>query len=127
MSEKTRVSAIQRPRAGTAILFSVLVAIVMALGVAASTTMASAPCPAGNVCAYNQFGENRTAILCIGGYHPTGIVAYEAKNSCANKKAELYWQEGEVIRLKACMNPGGYRPEPGRFNVINVGAEGSRC
>ncbi len=86
-------------------------------------------CNSGNHCSWSGtfYTGTRVEIQCIGGFHGVGFTAFSAKNACANKKVELYYQEGEVIRFKACMNPGGERPEPGRFNTIYVGAEGSRC
>lgn len=40
-----------------------------------------------------------------------------AKNHCSTNM-RIGWLEGGVITWKACMAPGGERPEPGRFNEV---------
>jgi hypothetical protein len=38
-----------------------------------------------------------------------------AKNNCG-VNVRIGWQEGGTTNWKACVNPGGERPNPGRFN-----------
>lgn len=48
-----------------------------------------------------------------------GYLTYEwksAKNYCGGQHVRIGWLEGGSINWKACMNPGGERPDPGRFN-----------
>lgn len=40
-----------------------------------------------------------------------------AKNRCS-WNIRIGWNEGGVTNWKACLGPGGERPEPGRFNEI---------
>lgn len=47
-----------------------------------------------------------------------GYEAKSAKNRCGGEHIYIGWYEGGVTSWKACMNPGGERPEPGRFNVF---------
>lgn len=42
-----------------------------------------------------------------------------AKNNCGTSQ-RIGWQEGGGVTWKACMNPGGERPSPGRFNYRQV-------
>jgi hypothetical protein len=42
-----------------------------------------------------------------------------AKNNCGTSQ-RIGWQEGGGVNWKACMNPGGERPSPGRFNYRQV-------
>lgn len=41
---------------------------------------------------------------------------FSVKNHCGIFQ-EFGWQEGGSINWKACMSPGGERPNPGRLNV----------
>ncbi|HZO07386.1 MAG TPA: hypothetical protein VFB52_13440, partial [Solirubrobacterales bacterium] len=55
---------------------------------------------------------------------PTGGIGwgpemYSAKNGCSNQ-IEIGWKEGGSVNWKACMNPGGERPSPGRFNYYRA-------
>ncbi len=85
-------------------------------------------CSSGHECVWPQteWQGARAEILCIGGYHEFGTKR-SAKNRCANKKVTLVWKEPEVYIEVACMDPNGNRPNPGAFNGIDVGIEGSRC
>lgn len=113
------------------LMLGVATVVVMAVGAAAPAALAEIDlesCDTGNECVWDQtfYQGTRIEVNCIGGIHSLGT-EWSAKNRCANKKVVLIWFEGEVFHEKACMNPGGNRPEPGRFNAISVGAEGSRC
>lgn len=128
MVQAKPLAFIRSPRALAAVGGSVLALAMVAIGVVAPTTLADESCATGNVCAWSSTGfqGTKTPVTCTGGFHSVST-SWSAKNRCPNKAAELYYFEGEVIRLKVCMNPGGDRPEPGRFNRINILAEGSRC
>jgi hypothetical protein len=85
-----------------------------------------ATCTGGNICYWSSinFEGNKFNIPCTGGLHELGGPQKEsAINACANKAANLRHN----FTLKACMNPGGERPNPGGFNEIFVFEEGSRC
>jgi hypothetical protein len=47
----------------------------------------------------------------------TNFELKSAKNRC-KVNIRIGWEEGGVINWKACLSPGGERPEPGRFNRI---------
>jgi hypothetical protein len=117
-----------RRRLAIATLLSGLVLALVGLAAVAPSSMADESCSSGFVCAWSGsfYGGTKNPVICTGGFHTVGT-EFSAKNRCANKAAELYWFEGEVIHFKVCMNPGGDRPEPGRFNRVNILAEGSRC
>ena len=75
-----------------------------------------AGCPGGQFCGYqfaNFGGSYTTTPFCSG----AGGVneSYSAKNNCGSP-IRLGWSEGGGINWKFCMNPGGERPDPGRFN-----------
>lgn len=42
-----------------------------------------------------------------------------AKNNCGYSE-RIGWQEGGGVNWKACLNPGGERPSPGRFNYFQT-------
>lgn len=47
----------------------------------------------------------------------TSYELHSAKNHCS-WNVRIGWEEGGSINWKACMGPGGERPNPGRFNEI---------
>jgi hypothetical protein len=49
--------------------------------------------------------------------YATNFELRSAKNRCS-MNVHIGWQEGGSTNWKACMAPGGERPEPGRFNSI---------
>jgi len=126
MSREKRL--LTRPMTITTLMLGVVAVVVMVMGTEAPAALALESCNTGNECVWDQtfYQGTRTEVNCIGGEH--GLTTkWSAKNRCANKKVVLIWHEGEIFTEKACMNPGGNRPEPGHFNAIIVGAEGSRC
>jgi hypothetical protein len=54
---------------------------------------------------------------CGGGTAFLGIELKSAKNHCS-VNVRIGWEEGGVTNWKACLSPGGERPEPGRFNRV---------
>lgn len=49
--------------------------------------------------------------------YATNFELRSAKNRCG-MNVRIGWNEGGTTNWKACMTPGGERPEPGRFNYI---------
>ena len=111
-------------------IVGLLIAVVAVTGCIVIPGLATADesCNSGHVCAWENsfYGAGKTEVLCTFGQHGVGT-RFSAKNRCANKAAKLFWFEGETFNEKACMNPGGNRPEPGRFNSVDVLTEGSHC
>ncbi len=54
-----------------------------------------------------------------GGSTSTSFELKSAKNHCS-VNVRIGWEEGGVTNWKACLSPGGERPEPGRFNRIET-------
>lgn len=80
-------------------------------------------CNPGRVCFWtgrNYTGTKSAWTACAGSQHFV-TPRYSAKNRCGIDVA-IAWSEGGGINLKACMNPGGDRPDPGRFDWINANA-----
>jgi hypothetical protein len=50
-----------------------------------------------------------------GGFYYEGKEFKSAKNRCS-WNIRIGWYAGGTTNWKACMSPGGERPEPGRFN-----------
>jgi hypothetical protein len=50
---------------------------------------------------------------------------HSAKNRCGNSIMILYYYDGTYPPTKkGCLGPGDSRPDPGRFNEIQLGAPG---
>jgi hypothetical protein len=102
--------------------------IALSLGASSGTSAASAAsCASTNFCTW--YGPNYTEIKishnCVEGLKET--YGYSAINGCVDRAVHLlYWGTGGW-NLRACMNPGGERPNPGHFGAINRLPLGSRC
>lgn len=117
-------SALEARTPGRTKLIALLVALaasaVLALGVGASTAQA---CGGGQVCAWTGtfFTGSEWYLGCPSGPTPTWSFgfpeAYSAKNNCGGTYVQIGWTEGGTTNWKACMNPGGDRPNPGRINT----------
>lgn len=85
------------------------------------TSSAEAACSSGQFCTWS--GESYTGTfypwVCLSAGDPYSHAIYDlysAKNRCG-VSLEIGWNESGNINWKACMNPGGERPSPGRFNA----------
>jgi hypothetical protein len=116
-------------------------AVVPAMGSAATTSGGTAgprleveplleSCGTGNVCTWTgaNYTGTRTETSCINNSYNIAT-SFSAKNRCTNthKAVEFGWKEGESINIKFCMEPGGNRPEPGRFNWFSVEGSETHC
>lgn len=103
----------------TGVLLGVAAAVALLFSVQASTAQA-ATCEGGKVCVWEGtfYTSTEYNASCSGntGFF-NGIELKSAKNHCS-VNVRIGWEEGGVINWKACLSPGGERPEPGRFNRI---------
>jgi hypothetical protein len=108
-----------------------LAALLLAAGMAAlmlgsQTTVAHAEnkCTSGELCAWTGtfYSGTEWFLGCAsGGFNISIPESRSAKNRCSVSQ-EIGWSEGGTINWKACMSPGGERPDPGRFNVYRYRA-----
>jgi hypothetical protein len=96
-------------------------AAVTAIVLAFAVNSASAEAACNGVCVYTGTGFNGGQV--IWGCDPNvgeGLVNFAESNSaidgCGGESYRFGWYEGGSINWKFCMNSGGERPEPGRFN-----------
>lgn len=107
-----------------AALALVAVAAVLMLGSSdrASAELLENKCTSGEFCAWagsNYNGAERF-LSCPGSFPEPNAESFSAKNRCLFS-VEIGWAEGGSTNWKACMKPGGERPEPGRFNTRRQG------
>jgi hypothetical protein len=77
-----------------------------------------AGCVSGAFCAWTgTFYTGEEFNFTCGTSYGTGFELRSAKNRCS-MNVHIGWNEGGSTNWKACMTPGGERPEPGRFNNI---------
>lgn len=107
----------RRRSLGLAMLLAMLISGALMLSPQAPKAQA-AGCEAGIFCIWS--GANYTGgfgqIPCY--TPPEGFPipeSWSAKNRCGTW-LEIGWKEGGSVNWKACMSPGGERPNPGRFN-----------
>ena len=103
-----------------ALLLLAAVAGMLLLGIQASGARAENKCASGEVCAWTgtSYTGSEAFLVCPSG---TGFEEFvpemnSAKNRCSGEFIRIGWHEGGSTNWKACMSPGGERPEPGRFN-----------
>jgi hypothetical protein len=102
-----------------AVLLAVTAAFTLAFAVQASS--AQAACEGGKFCVwtgtfYTGEESNFSCSLSTG----TSYELRSAQNHCV-VNVRIGWVEGSTVNWKACMAPGGLRPEPGRFNTVSPG------
>jgi hypothetical protein len=100
----------------TAALLTAAAAMILMLSIQASTAQAGT-CTGSAICVwYGTFfsGEEVTIPQCGAESWASGELQ-SAKNNCG-VNVRIGWQEGGTTNWKACVNPGGERPNPGRFN-----------
>lgn len=122
MSDASQLMTSRRPRLIVTLL-SMAVAAIMMFGSQTSGAQAAA-CFNPRICTYSGAEYTGTTFYqaCLtGSYIFSFPESYSAKNRCPEPQ-ELGWQEGGVINWKACMVPGGDRPNPGRLNVYRYRA-----
>jgi hypothetical protein len=111
---------------GVVLTFLVAVALAQAKPASADTN-----CYANKICGWsfaNYAGNGYTTVMDCNYGVVAGIPeSNSAKNRCGDRAATFGWSDGDYINWKFCMNPGGDRPDPGRFNFVSIGAPGSRC
>lgn len=84
-----------------------------------SAAQAENKCTSGEFCAWSGtfYTGSEAFLACYKGSIPLSFPEMRsAKNRCGIAQ-ELGWAEGGSINWKFCMNPGGERPDPGRFNT----------
>lgn len=99
-----------------AALAAAAAAVTMLFAIGAAS--ADATCIGGRVCVwtgtfYTGSGQN---LSCSGGTGTT-FETHSAQNHCG-VNVRIGWWDGVNTNWKACMAPGGLRPNPGRFNQI---------
>jgi len=106
-----------RLRLATVLLLLVVAASAFIVGFSASSATAENLCKSGELCAWTEtfYNGSEYFLACPNAVAEFFPEARSAKNRCGYS-VELGWEEGGVINWKVCMNPGGERPEPGRFN-----------
>jgi len=103
------------------VLLAAAAAVVLLFSIQDSSARAEldATCEGGKVCVWTgtfYAGEEYNA-GCGGGTAFLGFELKSAKNHCS-VNVRIGWEEGGSTSWKACMSPGGERPEPGRFNRV---------
>ncbi|MBK5219549.1 MAG: peptidase inhibitor family I36 protein [Thermoleophilia bacterium] len=75
-------------------------------------------CVGGKFCVWTgtSYTGSELNFSCSGGTF-TGLELLSAQNHCG-VNVRIGWTEGGTTNWKACMVPGGLRPEPGRFNQV---------
>jgi hypothetical protein len=105
-----------------AVLLTTMAAMALLLTTQGGTAHA-ATCEGGKVCVWSGTfynGEETNASCSTGSAWLGGIELKSAKNHCS-VNVRIGWEEGGVTNWKACLTPGGERPEPGRFNRVLPG------
>lgn len=110
-----------RPRRFMAVLLTAAAAAILLFSIQGSTAQAETDgvCEGGKVCVWEGTFYNGAEFNagCSGGTAFLGIELKSARNHCS-VNVHIGWEEGGVTNWKACMSPGGERPEPGRFNRV---------
>jgi hypothetical protein len=110
-----------RRRQFTAVLLIATAAVILLFSIQGSTARAEidSTCEGGKVCVWTGTFYSGTEFNagCGGGTAFLGIELKSAKNHCS-VNVRIGWEEGGATSWKACMSPGGERPEPGRFNRV---------
>lgn len=108
-----------RRRQLMSLLLAVAATAVLLLSIQGSTAQAEVDdtCQGGVVCVWTGtfFSGEETNFGCGGGFLFPSTEWRAAKNHCS-VNVRIGWYEGGTTNWKACMSPGGERPEPGRFN-----------
>ena len=91
--------------------------MILMFGIRASAAQA---CSSGTLCAWTgSFYTGSESVLSCPASTGSEFFIPEhnsAKNRCGGIYIRIGWAEGSSTNWKACMSPGGERPNPGRFN-----------
>lgn len=119
----SHANQILRPTRGQLIfvLLTAAAAAVLLLSIQGPTARAEVTdtCEGGKFCVWEgvSFNGQEFNVNCFGETSFVGLEKKSAKNHCS-VNVRIGWQEGGSTNWKACMSPGGERPEPGRFNKV---------
>jgi hypothetical protein len=119
MSDDISLHGSKRARSMVLLLVAAA-AVVLLLGTQESSARAEGACNSGQFCVFQ--GTFYTGIgggtFCPSSSEPESlsIEFLSAKNRCGSEHIRIGWKEGGTINWKACMDPAGERPNPGRFN-----------
>lgn len=107
-----------------AVLLATVAAIVLLLAFQGPAARAEGGCISNRACTWTGTFYNGTEYNngCGGPTFFEGIELKSAKNRCS-VNIHIGWEIApeSFTTWKACMSPGGERPEPGRFNVVVPG------
>jgi hypothetical protein len=83
-----------------------------------NSTAQAAVCEGGKVCVWKgtAYAGDEYNFGC-GGATKAFFELHSAQNHCS-LNVRIGWEEGGTTNWKACMGPSGFRPHPGRFNVV---------
>lgn len=89
-------------------------------GSSSPNTALAGGCVGGVVCAFlaTNFGGEASWFSCNEVEQTVFLEFLSAKNNCGSHNVDIGWKEGGTVNWKACMAPGGERPNPGRFNTV---------
>ena len=120
MPRSSKSITLTRPHSIAATLIAV-VAMLLMLGFQVPAAQAENNCTSGEFCAWTGsfYGGTEAYLACLSGtgYEITIPEMNSAKNRCSGQSYRIGWYEGGSTNWKACMSPGGERPNPGRFNT----------
>lgn len=102
-----------------ALMLTAAATVILLLSIQESTARAEVDdvCKGGVFCAFTGtfYSGEDSNFGCGGGFLFPSTEWRAAKNNCS-VNFRIGWYEGGTTNWKACMSPGGERPEPGRFN-----------
>jgi hypothetical protein len=106
-------------RRALAVLVAALAAVCLFLALQGSARAET--CVGGKFCVWTGtfYTGSESNYSCTGGTG-TNIELLSAQNHCG-VNVRIGWWDGVNTNWKACLAPGGLRPEPGRFNTVNPG------
>jgi len=132
MSERNWRLATRRSRLCVALALGGMATVAMAWGLMLPTALADdgTGCADGNVCWWDlsYYSGNKDVHDCFRDtiYRPNDTF-HSAKNRCTARYMLLSWQDPDSVNIKSCLDAGENRPDPGRFNLIDIGPLGTTC
>lgn len=111
------------PRRGRllAVLVTAAAAVFLMLSMQGSAARAETlgTCEGGKFCVWRgTFYTGEELNWACSGFTTANFELLSAKNHCSVNVRIGWTENGGPINWKACMSPGGERPEPGRFDTI---------
>jgi hypothetical protein len=110
-----------RRRQFTTVLLIAAAAVFMLLSMQGSAAQAEpdGTCEGGKFCVWTgTFYTGSEENWACSGFTTANFELLSAKNHCSVNVRIGWTENGGPINWKACMSPGGERPEPGRFDTI---------